>query len=71
MKNLETIIVSNFPMNIIIHAFLENSMLEEIKAHHTQKKKDRKESTLNYGFCQLEAKLLYFIYVYFMYSYID
>ncbi len=46
-------------------------MLEEIKAHHNQKKKERKESTLNFAICQLEAKLLYFIYVYFMYSYID
>lgn len=39
MKIVETIIVSNFPMNIVIHAFLETETLEEIKMYYEKKQK--------------------------------
>ena len=56
-------------MGIIIHAFLETCLLEEINTYYAKKSKNTQ--ALNPRICQLEAKLLYFLYVYFMYTYID
>lgn len=64
MKGIETIVVSNFPMDIIVHAFLESSVVREIANY-------KRSPSLNYHISQLEAKLIYFLYIYFSYSYID
>ena len=70
MKNIETIVVSNFPINIIVTAFLESSLIEEIR-HYYEELKVEKRQSLNFRISQLEAKLLYFLYVYFAYNHID
>jgi hypothetical protein len=42
MKCLETIVVSNFPINIIVHAFLETTLIKEIYKHNSDTKKQKK-----------------------------
>ena len=51
MKNLQTIVVSAFPMGIIIHAFLETCLLEEINTYYA--KKSKSTQALNPRICQL------------------
>ena len=34
MKIMETIIVNNFPSNVVIHAFLESTALEQLTQHY-------------------------------------
>lgn len=58
-------------MSIIIHALLETSPLEELATFYASISKQKSTHTLNLHICQLEAKILYFLYVYYMYTYID
>ena len=58
-------------MSIIIHAFLETSPLEELATYYQQHNRMKSTHTLKVQICQLEAKLLYFLYVYYMYNYLD
>jgi hypothetical protein len=71
MKIMETIIVNNFKMNIVIHAFLESSAVEDLVKHYDGKSNDKKGVILDYVTNKIEAKLLYFIYVYFNYVYLN
>lgn len=48
MKIMETIIVNNFPMNIVIHAFLESTAVEELTQYYNTKGSDRKGTILDY-----------------------
>ena len=68
MKLMETIIVNNFPSNVVIHAFLESTPLEQLE-------KTPQNSTdkifLSFEKDKVEAKLLYFLYVYFNYVYLN
>lgn len=72
MKIIETIIVNNFPINVIIHGFLETDTVKGVIDYLNIKKKDTKKVTiLDYERNATEAKILYFIYVYYHYVYLD
>lgn len=47
MKIMETIIVNNFPMNVVIHAFLESTAIEELN-HYYSNRNDKKGTVLDY-----------------------
>lgn len=40
MKIVETLIVNDFPLNILVSAFLETPSVEKLKSHYEEKKKD-------------------------------
>jgi hypothetical protein len=67
---METIIVNNFPMNVVIHSFLESTAIEELN-HYYSNRNDKKGTVLDYTIDKSESKLLYFIYVYFNYVYLN
>lgn len=71
MKIMETIIVNNFPMNIVIHAFLESTAMQELTHYYETKGSDKKGTVLDFTIDKSESKLLYFIYVYFNYVYLN
>lgn len=48
MKMMETIIVNNFPMNIVIHAFLESTAIDELNSYYNAKGYDKKGIVLDY-----------------------
>ena len=69
MKLMETIIVNNFPSNVVIHAFLESTPMENLSKVPTSK--SGKGTILDFERDKTEAKLLYFLYVYFNYVYLN
>jgi hypothetical protein len=71
MKIMETIIVNNFPMNIVIHAFLESTAIDELNHYYDARNNDKKGTVLDYTIDKSESKLLYFVYVYFNYVYLN
>lgn len=71
MKIMETIIVNNFSMNVVIHAFLESTAIEELNHYYETKGNDKKGTVLDYTIDKSESKLFYFIYVYFNYVYLN
>ncbi len=49
MKIVETLIVNDFPLNILVSAFVETPIVENLKEHYLSKKKDeRKGNVLEY-----------------------
>ena len=70
MKIMETIIVNNFPMKIVVHAFLESSAVASLTKAYSEKD-TRKGNVLDYEIDKDESKLFYFLYVYFNYVYLN
>ena len=48
MKIIETIIVNNFPMHIVIHAFLESGAMEELNEFYVKDSSSKKGNVLNF-----------------------
>ncbi len=71
MKIMETIIVNNFRCDIVIHAFLESTAIQELADYYSLKSSDKRGVILDYEIDQSESKLLYFLYVYFNYVYLN
>ncbi len=48
MKIIETIIVNDFPMNIVMHAFLESTPLSELTEYYKKSSSSKKGNVLNF-----------------------
>jgi hypothetical protein len=48
MKIIETMIVNNFPLNIVMHAFLESNSVEEIVTYYEKNSSNKKGNVLNF-----------------------
>lgn len=58
-------------MNIVIHAFLESTAVEELNHYYSTRGNDKKGMVLDFIIDKSESKLLYFLYVYFNYVYLN